>query len=160
MTGVQTCALPISSQAYAVTAKSKNKDGAWAFIESILTQEDNGRYWNGFPVVRSKLDAMIEEAMKVEYYENENGEMVAWEGGGSVGYEDGWSYTYHTTTQEEVDLVMGLIEAARPVSLDYGSEILNIISEEAEPFYKGQKSVDEVAGIIQSRIKIYVGENN
>lgn len=150
----------MASQAYAVTAKSKNKDGAWAFIESILTQEDNGRYWNGFPVVRSKLDAMIEEAMKVEYYENENGEMVAWEGGGSVGYEDGWSYTYHTTTQEEVDLVMGLIEAARPVSLDYGSEILNIISEEAEPFYKGQKSVDEVAGIIQSRIKIYVGENN
>ena len=150
----------VTSQAYAVTSKSKNKDGAWAFIESILTQEDNGRYWNGFPVVKSKLDAMIAEATKVDYYENENGEMVAWEGGSSVGYQDGWSYTYHTTTQEEVDIVMGLIEASRPVSLDYGSEILNIISEEAEPFYKGQKSVDEVAAIIQSRIKIYVGENN
>ncbi len=150
----------MASQAYAVTAKSKNKDGAWAFIESILTQEDNGRYWNGFPVLKSKLDAMIAEATKVEYYENENGEMVAWEGGSSVGYQDGWSYTYHTTTQEEVDMVMELIEAARPVSLDFGSEILNIINEEAEPFYKGQKSVDEVAAVIQSRIKIYVGENN
>ena len=45
------------------------------------------------------------------------------------------------------------------MSYSQGDEVLNIINEEAEPFYKGQKSVDEVASVIQSRIKIYVGEN-
>ena len=33
-----------------------------------------------------------------------------------------------------------------------------IINEEAEAFFKGQKSVDEVAGIIQNRVNNYVGE--
>lgn len=54
---------------------------------------------------------------------------------------------------------MALIEAARPISYNYGSEIINIINTEAEGYYKGQKSVDEVANIIQSRVKIYVEEN-
>ena len=58
-----------------------------------------------------------------------------------------------------MDLILSLIEVAKPVSYSQGDEVLNIINEEAEPFYKGQKSVDEVASVIQSRIKIYVGEN-
>ncbi|MCI8528836.1 MAG: extracellular solute-binding protein [Lachnospiraceae bacterium] len=149
----------IADQACAILAKSNHKDGAWAFIESWLTEEE-GKYSWGFPVLKSQLDEKIAEATKVEYYENENGEMVAWEGGSSVEYEDGWSYTYHTTTQEEVDMVMALIDAARPVSYNFGSEVVKIITEEAEAFYKGQKSVDEVAKVIQSRVKMYVGENS
>ncbi len=150
----------MTNQAYGITAKSGNKEGAWAFIESVLTQEDSGRYWNGFPVVKSKLDAMIAEATKVEYYVDENGNQVAIMGGGSIGYQDGWSYEYHTTTQEEVDIIMELLENSRPINYNYGSQIVSIINEEADAFYKGQKSVDEVASVIQSRIKIYVGENN
>ncbi len=149
----------MANQACAILAKSNHKDGAWAFIESMLT-EDEGRFSWGFPVMKSRLDQKIAEATKVEYYEDENGEMVAWEGGNSVEYEDGWSYTYHTTTQEEVDMVMALIDAARPVSYNFGSEVVKIITEEAEAFYKGQKSVDEVAKVIQSRVKMYVGENS
>lgn len=80
-------------------------------------------------------------------------------GGGGISYEDGWSYEYRIPTQEEVDLALSLMEIAKPVSYSQGDEVLNIINEEAAPFYKGQKSVDEVASVIQSRIKIYVGEN-
>ena len=54
---------------------------------------------------------------------------------------------------------MSLMETARPVSYSDGDEVLNIISEEAAAFYQGQKSVDEVASVIQSRVKIYVGES-
>ena len=58
-----------------------------------------------------------------------------------------------------MDKVFELIDVAKPVSNSQGDEIMNIINEEAEAFYKGQKSVDEVASIIQSRVKIYIGEN-
>ncbi len=149
----------MANQAYAIASKSKNKEGAWTFIESYLTREDNGRYWYGFPTVKAKLDAMIADATKVETYQDEAGETIIIGGGGSMTYGDGWSFEYHTTTQEEVDMVMALIEAARPISYNYGSEIINIINTEAEGYYKGQKSVDEVANIIQSRVKIYVEEN-
>ena len=40
-----------------------------------------------------------------------------------------------------------------------GSDILNIITEETGAYFAGQKSVDEVADIIQSRVQVYLKEN-
>ena len=93
-----------------------------------------------------------------EILKDENGEPVISEGTSSVSYEDGWSYTYRKPTQEEIDKVVELMDNARPVSYNGNDEITKIINEEAEGFFKGQKSVDEVVGIIQNRVKIYVGE--
>ena len=159
-----------ASQAYAITSKSGHKDGAWEFIEGFLTKEENpdrGFSSIGFPTMKSKLNAMAADAVEVKYYTDENGELyydengepIVMGGGSSISYEDGWSYEYRIPTQEEVDLALSLMEIAKPVSYSQGDEVLNIINEEAAPFYKGQKSVDEVASVIQSRIKIYVGEN-
>nr|WP_321152363.1 extracellular solute-binding protein [uncultured Acetatifactor sp.] len=160
-----------ANQAYAIMTKSGNKEGAWEFIESFLTKEEefgrNGRSIWAFPTMKSKLNAMAEKAVEVEYYTDENGEIMLDENGdpivmgGSSGisYSDGWSYEYRRPTQEEVDLTLSLIESAKPVAYSQGDAVLQIISEEAAAYYKGQKSVDEAAAVIQSRIKIYVGEN-
>lgn len=40
----------------------------------------------------------------------------------------------------------------------YARESICIIREEAEGYYQKQKTVDQVAEIIQSRIRIYVNE--
>lgn len=169
MDGSQGCMMA-ASQAYAMTSKSGHKDGAWEFLESFLTQEDSDdrgfRGW-GFPTQKSKLEKQAKEASEVKYWTDENGELVLDEngdpipegGGSSFSYQDGWSYEYRTPTQEEVDTIMSLIKIAKPVAYSQGDEVMTIINEEAEPFYKGQKSVDEVASVIQSRVKIYVGEN-
>lgn len=162
-------------QAYAIAGKSAHKDGAWEFIEGMLIPQEEsetngrrGRSWN-FPNNKAQLQAMAEDAVKVEYVTDENGEILKDENGepnaqGSgmgIGYEDGWSYDYRIPTQDEVDLVLALIEKARPVSNSGGdSQIQNIILEEAAAYFQGQKSVDEVVGIIQSRINIYVSENS
>ncbi len=154
-----------AGEAYGITVKSAHKDAAWEFLESILTQEENDRFRSGFPTVKSKLDEMAQKAVEPDYVTDENGEILKDENGepiisgtSTIGYEDGWSYTYRTPTQEEVDAVMELMNNAKPVSFNGNDEITKIINEEAEGFFKGQKSVDEVAGIIQNRIKIYVGE--
>ena len=158
-----------ASQTYAILSKAKQKEGAWEFLESFLTREvdpERGNFF-GFPTRKNMLKTMAEEAVKVEYYTDENGEIALDEdgepivmgGGGGFSYSDGWSYDYRIPTQGEVDLTMSLMETARPVSYSQGDEVLNIISEEAAAFYQGQKSVDEVASVIQSRVKIYVGEN-
>ena len=164
--GSSGCAL-MTSQAYAITSKSKKQDGAWAFIEQYLTREVED-WWYGFPTRKADLEKMKEEAMKVEYLTDENGEHVLDEngepiilgGGGGIGYEDGWEYTYTIPTQKEVDIIMSLMDVARPVSMAASeSQITKIISEEAASYWAGQKSVDEAAAIIQSRIQIYVDEN-
>ena len=155
-----------TGDAYGITTKSAHKDGAWEFLESILTEEDSDHFRNGFPTQKSRLEEMAREAVEPEYVRDENGEImkdengepIVSQGNSSVGYEDGWSYTYRMPTQEEVDTIMELMNDAKPVSYNGNDEITQIINEEAEGFFKGQKSVDEVAGIIQNRIKIYVGE--
>ena len=41
----------------------------------------------------------------------------------------------------------------------YDQKMMEIITEEANAFFEGQKSAKEVADIIQNRIQVYVNEN-
>ena len=149
-----------------ITAKSSNKDGAWAFIENYLNQPFDDLYSYGLPARKSALDDMVEKALNVTYMTDENGEQILDENGNPIP-EDGtsgisygdWEYTYHTPTEEEINILKELISVAEPSSATGNDEITNIITEEAEAFFKGQKSVADVAGVIQSRVQVYVNEN-
>ena len=155
------------NEAYAVSSKSGNKEGAWAFVEHFLAESRSDMFFShDLPTRQSEFDKMIEEATKEEYLTDENGNPVLDEEGNaipangmsSISYGD-WEYTYHTPTKEEADLLRELVQIAKPAA-GANEEINNIILEEAEAFYKGQKSVDDVAQVIQSRIQIYVSENS
>ncbi len=149
----------------AITSKCSEKEGAWSFMESWLCEED-GRYSWGFPSNKNNYAKRRAEAIKVEYVLDENGEKVLDENGepiiensgGGIGYGDDWEYTYHVPTEEEVKRLDELIQSARPV-MDSDTQIMNIISEEAQAFFSGQKSAKDVAGVIQSRVQVYVNEN-
>jgi len=67
-------------------------------------------------------------------------------------------YNNKPLTQEQVDKVMHLIRSVTRVSRNY-DKIIAIIEEEAPAFYNGQKTAEAVAGIIQSRVQIYISEN-
>ncbi len=145
-----------------ISSKSKNKEGAWEFISSVISEEyqnglvEDGHGW-GFPIRKSALEKQFEEDMTPEYYENEEGEQVetsktTW------GYDD-FQMEIMAATQEEVDAVKALITSADRLSGNVDEQLANIISEEAEPFFKGQKSAADAAGVIQNRIQIYVNEN-
>lgn len=156
----------MGSDVFAIAAKSKCKDGAWEFIESILTGEETRFSRNGFPTMKAKLEAQVKEATEIKYaldengepWLDENGEPIIANAGGGIGWGD-WFYEYHVPTQEEVDMVLEVMKAAKPMNYTGNDEILSIILEDAEPFFKGQKSADEVADIIQNRVGIYINEN-
>ena len=88
---------------------------------------------------------------------DENGVAIIANAGGGVGYGD-WEYTYHIPTQEEVDTLLNLVDVAQPAS-NADQEIMTIMEEEAQAFFQGQKSAGDVAGVIQSRVQVYVNEN-
>lgn len=160
------CALNVSV-GLAITGSSDKKEAAWEFIESYLQNYDVEKNGFGFPSRKADLEKMAEEAVKVEYYLDENGnqildesgEAVTMNSGSGVGYQDGWSYTYRIPTQEEVDVIMELVNVAKQVSTS-NTEILKIINEDAAGFFSGQRTVDDVVKSIQSRVQIYVSENS
>lgn len=122
-------------------SQSKVKDGVWEFIEYYLT-EGNDMYRYGFPSSWSKLEEMIEETAEATY-----------DYGGS-------RFKSHVPTQEEIDQVLDVIRTAKKRNTSAEIMLRTIISEEVDAFFQGQKTVDEVADIIQRRASVYVSENS
>ena len=146
----------------AMSSKSKYKDGVWEFMKVLLEAEYQDSLVNehggfGFPLRKESLEKQFEYDMTADYYEDADGNQVenpktTW------GYDD-FTIEIMAATQEEIDEIKALIASAEKVSENADQQIINIITEETEPFFKGQKSAADVAGVIQNRVQIYVNEN-
>ena len=75
------------------------------------------------------------------------------------GYVD-FNIDIYAAKPEEVEAVRQIIASAERTSGSVNEELVNIITEETAPFFKGQKTAGETAEIIQNRISIYVKENS
>lgn len=154
------------SDGVCINASSKNKEAAWSFIEFQLDKKNiSGSMMWGFPIIKSLYDEQMAEAMKPEYRLDENGNTVLDENGNpievsnsSYGWGDDIEIEVYSVTREEADNIWKVISRIGGV-MSYNEQLMNIVTEEAAPYFEGQKSVDEVADIIQSRVKIYVNEN-
>ena len=78
--------------------------------------------------------------------------------GGTVINDDG-SISIYAMTQEQADQILDLINATTTV-FGYDESILNIISDEAAAYFAGEKSLDDTANMIQSRVNLYVAEQS
>lgn len=138
---------------YAISAQSPNKEGAWEFMRYYYTDE----YQESMYEMPINKDIWMEKAMKATekpYWENENGEKeyydyTTWLGGEEIILEP--------FTEEKVKEIFDYVSSVT-MTYSYDQDLLDIINEEAAPFFEGQKTVDEVAKIIQGRIQIYVDE--
>jgi len=154
---------------YAVCAKSEHKDEAAKFVIDVITKPYDREDWSnwGLPVLMADMEAYIEEELDVEYLKDEKGELILDEegnpiptkGGGGVGYGD-WEYTYRPSTREEADMLLELVSGACTTAGSYTSPIYTMILEDVAPYLSGDKSVHEVANLIQNRISLYLMENN
>ena len=140
----------------AITAACKNVDAAWSFVRNWLTEDYQTKdYMYEFPTNRHAFETMAERAMTQEYTEDpETGEQIPvmdtyW-------FEDG-EVQVGPLTQEEYDAFMRLYESCNSI-YSYDEAILNIIKEEIEPFFDGQKTAEETARLIQNRVSLYVAE--
>lgn len=142
--------------ALGMNAKSENKDGIWEFIRFFLEEDYQTKYTAGYPLLKAAFDKKAEEEMKKYYETNENGEEVE-VALVSVGWQD-YVMELMAATQEEVDAVKELIS-----SVSHGKktdeQVMSIILEEVQPYFDGQKSVEDVVSVIQNRANIYMNEN-
>lgn len=141
-------------QMYAISAKSLYPDGAWEFVRYYLDDEYQSEVYS-FPVSKEAFLALANEAMENPYYLDENGEKVEYE---DTFYINGEEIPLPNMSQEQVNDFVSFIESVDK-KMYYNTEIQNIVTEEAEAFFSGQKSVDDVAALIQNRVQLYVNEN-
>ena len=155
----------------AMSTTCKDKEGAWAFMRQLLepqsTEEGERFYYRGwgFPVNRQDFDRMAEQYMTPEYILDENGEPMLDENGepmeysqGGMGWGNGMYMEIYSTSQEEYDQVMELIDAIDSV-YSYDEKLFSIIMDVAQRYFNGDITVEAAADQIQSRVKINVNEN-
>ena len=102
----------------------------------------------------------MKEATTEETYIDENGETHVLSHGSM---SDGIVTIEMTSLSKDGEKVIrNLMENCADFSAAtyYDEEVIAIISEEAEGFFAGQKKAEDVAAVIQSRVKIYLAEQN
>ena len=153
----------------AILSSSKVVPGAWAAIKYLLSDnyqnkfsganEDGSKsYSYAFPIKKSIIEKKMANDILPEYYTeyDENGNEIQVESGSTVWLGDE-KVDVRKSTEEDTQKIYDIIKGAN-VFFRQNQEINDIISQEAAAFYDGQKSVDDVAKVINSRIQILVNE--
>lgn len=144
-----------------IYAKSSSVEGAWQFVRQFLTkdyQDQIAKGYNGFPVLKSSFMEASKEPMEPSFWYDENGNKVYMEEEEDITWVGNEQVPLKKLTQEQVDRVIDFITSVNTTGY-YNEDIVNIVIEEATPFFEGQKKAKDVASIIQGRIKPYVNEN-
>ena len=151
----------IFSEQYGIYSGSDVKEEAWEFIRMVFSEEyqSNERYLYGgyLPTRKDCLECKLKAQMATEPYEDEYGNWVEPIETDSWYTESGLERKTGPASQEEVDILRDLIEhTGKRAALD--AEGAQIILEEAQVYFNGDKSLDKVAEIIQKRMTTYVNE--
>ena len=156
----------------AVNANSKVTAGCWEVLKYLLSDEyqnqfsgdrsgNSGSYGGDsytFPIKKSIVEKKMKNDLLPRYYteydENGNETQVeqpryTWIGDTKV--------EKRKSTEEDVARLYEMVNSANFFARE-NKDVNEIILSEAEPYFDNQKSVDEVVGIINSRVRLYVSQ--
>lgn len=140
----------------AMSEKSSVKDGAWEFIKYFLSDEYQlSDEINGFPLSMAGLEKLVEKAQQRPYYYDEEGNKVEYD---DYYYFEGGDIKLDPMTEERAREILSFVLSVDN-RMTFDDDVMNLIQEEAESYFTGQKSAKEAAEVIQSRAQIYVSEH-
>lgn len=140
--------LATSSTTVAISIGCKAKGTAWNFIKSLLSEEvQESSLLEGYPIRKNSLEKYMEQSKEA------GGGVVIGDASGNV--ID--AYEQRGATEDEIREFQALIDSVEKIVVG-DDEISKIIKEEAGAYFSGDKTVEEVADIVENRIGIYVNE--
>lgn len=139
--------------AYSISSKCKAPEVAWDFIRYFMTDEYMNKNEYGIPASVKRFDELAKEAQKRMSYEYE-GETYYMDDYYYIGNE---SIVLEELNDADIAKIKDLVSSTTKVRGSVSS-VLTIIEEETQAFFEGQKTAEDVAKIIQSRVTIYINE--
>lgn len=138
---------------YSMNAASAKKDGAWRFLEYMLsdyqeTMAEKGR--NGFPARRDIVERLLQEEVEAELTDNY---LV------SNYYTRELRSKRGNFTKEDKEQLLYILDHAVPsIGLWKDRTLWGIFAEELNAYMAGGKSAKEMARVIQNRVTTYLTE--
>ena len=130
-----------------ILKNSTHKEGAWKFLEFYQKHRDEqSLFLYELPGDKALRDQLFQEEL------SETSELSGVNDGGNRSYRGRYS------TKQEIEIFNDLLSKARKLP-DCNDEIWDIFCQELPACLSGEKSVEEVTGILQNRISLYLKEN-
>lgn len=147
----------IPNTMFAISSKTKVKEGCYQFLKSLEKDNEEGRSSDyGLPVLKKAFYDNMEKEITPQTYVDENGETHEIDNTWTIGTDSG-TIEIGKPTQEEVDIIEDLLVNAKD-TIRIDDQFAEIFLEEIQPFFEGKKTAEEVANVLQSRMKIYLSE--
>lgn len=139
----------------ALSARSENMDGTWDFARYYLTDEYQKSLKSSLPVNRKIFVEWAEEETRRSCRTNEKGEKEEYD---LTLCQNGKAVAVPPLDQEQLQGLIAYVESVTEIPFE-NTDVMNIINEEMGSYFSGQKAAEDVAGIIQNRVQMYVLEN-
>ncbi|MDR0943614.1 MAG: extracellular solute-binding protein [Ruminococcus sp.] len=153
-------AFVVTMDEVAILSNAKNPEGAWEFVKEFMQfkgPEDNqeGSYSKFLPIWQKHMDDLAADALYDPYYTDfSTGERVYKK---NNTYINGQVLPLPNNTPEDNAKVFELIDGVTRVNRN-DRKLLRIIREDADLYFRGQKSAEETAAMIQNRVSTYLAE--
>ncbi len=158
-----------------ITSTCRDKEGAWAFLRQVILPKyadrpegtsyyktTNYRKNTYFPINKRDFDWLVQQAMTPCGFrtDEEGGKVeiskrgIKFVGGNA---QEEFSVSYYALPQKLYDQFAELYDNVS-YSWEWNTDILNIVTEAAGAYFAGDKSLDDTAREVQSRVSLYVNE--
>ena len=136
--------LRIYGTSFVLSSQSSHLEGAWSFVRYLLTEDYQGGLLDrggGLPTRRDVFEDNMQDAAEFGGYCFINDEYMK----------------QPALTSEQLDRTADFIEGVHHFAFD-DVIVMNIIYEETEGYFQGQKDVKSVVEVIQNRVGLYLQE--
>ncbi|MBR6069028.1 MAG: extracellular solute-binding protein [Ruminococcus sp.] len=151
-----------SGGAFSILSDSPNKDECWKFISKFFTEDyqsqTGNKYIWGIPALKSVLDQKLEECKEDPYWTDENGEKQYYDNETTIGDK---TIKIPNLSDADVEFIRDIICNAKTHGMQvWDEDVNNIVNEEIQAYFSGEKTAKQTAEIIQNRVSILVSEQS
>ncbi len=136
-----------------INASSKSSEQAQAFLKIALGDEIQKEVLNGFPVTEKAIRDIYEK-QRVVYKDND---YVSGQGGTYNLDEEEIIMLIRVPDEPEINALIAWIQSLDTAYVE-DKTFENVVYEEGERYIRGDKSLEEVLGSIETRVGIYLAE--
>ena len=141
----------------AISSTCGNKEAAWEFVRQLLLPQYSDLPAAAEAVVKDRnpyipVNLVDYGLLKRVYTEMDSVKTTEWLYAGTTSIE------YDRVSDADIDRFENLLNSVGRIEL-YDSELLQIVMDQAGPYFAGDKTVDETVALIQNRVTLYVNEN-
>ncbi|MBE6611528.1 MAG: hypothetical protein E7632_03450 [Ruminococcaceae bacterium] len=142
---------------WAIPKSANCPAGAWEFL---MWQLRSGEQSGGFGLTRAGMEAVIENEKSRLFFYEYDGTGTSWgreDAERTAQFEGRTDGLLMELTDADAAAVLAIMERAMAQPY-YMEAVRAMILEEAQMYFSGDKSLDETADVIQSRVQLYLSE--